>query len=295
MDFDPDTYDMAEMKGEEETVDHPIRFSDNGVVYSMSDEVEMASSNGVLEEPKPSQWNGSHHHETNGAVPAGSDNPLTSTALMSSSVPSIAETSLPLREPSENGHELPPAVDHDESSLTETETVERSVDAEASLDEVGEGKGDEKQKPWWSDIIRRRQDSDSDIEETEVVHETKPEGIPSKKERIRWWMWLTSSITFWKSRSQIISSRSLSKGKGKSRQRLPDRSVVVPEDLPLEEIAKEVVRLKTVNDKDEEERMNRVYAEALERSDRKWIMLLCFLIAISIGMLSVVALRIGPQ
>ena len=297
MDFDPDTYDMAEMQGGEEAVDHPIGFRDNGVLRSVPEEVGIAAtSNGVFTEPDPSQWNDHRHHETNGAVPAESDAPLTSTALVSSStIPSTTDASLSSREPSENGHVLLPTADHGESSLTERETVGSSVDAEASLDVVSEGKDGEKQRPWWSDIIRRRHDGDRDTEERDVVQETKRKALPSKKERVRWWMWLTSSITFWKSRSQIISSRSSSKGKGKSRHPPPDRSVVVPEDLPLEEIAKEVVRLKTVNDKDEEERMNRVYAEALERSDRKWIMLLCFLIAISIGMLSVVAFRIGPQ
>lgn len=139
---------------------------------------------------------------------------------------------------------------------------------------------------WWMHVIRRKPANASPSNS-----QTSEARAPSKKERIRWWMWLTSSIAFWKTRSQIIPS---TKPKTKERRHSKEESVLLPPELPLEEIAKEVVKLKTVTDKDEEERMNRVYAEAVERSDRKWIMLLCFLIALSIGMLSVVAMRIGP-
>ena len=128
-----------------------------------------------------------------------------------------------------------------------------------------------------------------------------PQGTKSapKKERINWWMWLTGSIAFWKRRSQIIASKASpvvpkSKTKDNSKKSSEDSSVLLPPDLPVEEIAREVVRLKGMTDKAEEERMYLLYAEAVERSDRKWIMLLCFLIALSIGMLSIVALRIGP-
>lgn len=109
-------------------------------------------------------------------------------------------------------------------------------------------------------------------------------------------MWMTSALAAWRSnrrkkteeqeRPKIEISK---RGKAES-----VNSVVLPADLPLEEIAKEVVRLKTEAEKDTEDRRNELLAEAMQRSDRKWVMLFCFLTALSIGMLTIVAMRIGP-
>eukprot|EP00210_Caulerpa_lentillifera_P007763 g7408.t1 len=106
--------------------------------------------------------------------------------------------------------------------------------------------------------------------------------------RLKWWLRATSWISTLRIKRRTSNSKQTNNDDGSSIE-----SVVLPPDLPLEEIAKEVVRLKNEADKDVEERRSELLEEAMKRSDQKWFMLFCFLTALSIGMLTIVAVRIG--
>lgn len=168
--------------------------------------------------------------------------------------------------------------------------IDENAVKEMTTDRISHSKLDVHQKamegPWYSNIIRKR----SPLLETIPSENRKIRSKKKKKDRVRWWMWLTSFVASWRSESKSESKPSLSKDRKKDEESSP----LVPVDLPLEEIAKEVVKLKIVTEKDEQERWSRVYSEAAKQGDRKWLMLLCFLIVLSIAMLSIVAIRIGP-
>lgn len=72
----------------------------------------------------------------------------------------------------------------------------------------------------------------------------------------------------------------------------PVESIVIPPDLLLEDIAKEVARMKEDQWRSKEDHMQNLWAQTVERNDRSWITLLCFLVAIAIGLLSIVAYRL---
>jgi hypothetical protein len=73
----------------------------------------------------------------------------------------------------------------------------------------------------------------------------------------------------------------------------PVEAIVIPADLPLEEIAKEVAKLKEDAWRSKEDHLESLWAKTVERNDRSWIMLLCFLLSVVIGLLCVVAWRIS--
>lgn len=75
----------------------------------------------------------------------------------------------------------------------------------------------------------------------------------------------------------------------------PVDNVYVPEDLPLEEIAKELARMNEENLRTKEHHMMGLWMRAVEKNDRAWVVLLCFLLSVSIGLLSVVAYRLSPD
>jgi hypothetical protein len=70
-------------------------------------------------------------------------------------------------------------------------------------------------------------------------------------------------------------------------------AIIIPPDLPIEEIAKEVAKLKEESWRSKEGHVESLWARTVERNDRSWIMLLCFLIAVAVGLLSVVAYRLS--
>lgn len=73
----------------------------------------------------------------------------------------------------------------------------------------------------------------------------------------------------------------------------PVEAIVIPADLPLEEIAKEVAKLKEDAWRSKEDHVESLWAKTVERNDRSWLMLLCFLLTVVIGLLAVVAYRIA--
>jgi hypothetical protein len=75
--------------------------------------------------------------------------------------------------------------------------------------------------------------------------------------------------------------------------RQPVEAIVIPADLPLEEIAKEVAKLKEDAWRSKEDHLENLWAKTVERNDRSWLMLLCFLLSVVIGLLCVVAWRIS--
>jgi hypothetical protein len=72
----------------------------------------------------------------------------------------------------------------------------------------------------------------------------------------------------------------------------PVEAIIIPPDLPLEEIAKEVAKLKEESWRSKEGHVESLWARAVERNDRSWVMLLCFLITVAVGLLAVVAYRL---
>jgi hypothetical protein len=60
----------------------------------------------------------------------------------------------------------------------------------------------------------------------------------------------------------------------------PVEAIIIPPDLPLEEIAKEVAKLKEESWRSKEGHVESLWARAVERNDRSWVMLLCFLITV---------------
>jgi len=84
------------------------------------------------------------------------------------------------------------------------------------------------------------------------------------------------------------------KGAGASEEEAnkPVEAIVIPPDLPIEEIAKEVARLKEESWRSKEDHVSTLWMQAVEKNDRSWVMLLCFLLAVAIGLLTVVAYRL---
>jgi len=131
----------------------------------------------------------------------------------------------------------------------------------------------------------------ADTLEYSQISSSSPQGVKERsKARLRWW----KKATIWIMKLGKKRRNSVAEIEEEEDQSSLN-SVVLPPDLPLEEIAKEVVRLKSEAEKDVEDRRTEVLEEAMKRSDQKWVMLFCFLTALSIGMLSIVAMRIGPM
>eukprot|EP00882_Tetradesmus_deserticola_P007367 GHRQ01007761.1.p3 GENE.GHRQ01007761.1~~GHRQ01007761.1.p3 ORF type:complete len:172 (+),score=87.01 GHRQ01007761.1:178-693(+) len=73
----------------------------------------------------------------------------------------------------------------------------------------------------------------------------------------------------------------------------PVEDIVIPADLPLEEIAREVAKMKEDAWRSKEDHLENLWAKTVERNDRSWLMLLCFLLSVAITLLCVVAWRIS--
>jgi len=159
---------------------------------------------------------------------------------------------------------------------------------------------------WWSLLRRvgRRADDEGRGDGPQSSREpAKGEGA-NNGQRAAWWTWAASLLArrtqdgvAEKEQRRSRKKRRSSKGPklGKSKSRKPPTgmgTVVVPKEVPLEDIAREVVRMKERNSEQEDERMDRMYNEAVEQSDRKWVMLLFFLSAVSVGLLTIVAYRL---
>ncbi len=72
----------------------------------------------------------------------------------------------------------------------------------------------------------------------------------------------------------------------------PVEAIIIPSDLPLEEIAKEVARMKEESWRSKEGHVQNLWAQTVEKNDRSWVVLLCFLVTVAITLLTVVAWRI---
>ncbi|GIL43724.1 hypothetical protein Vafri_1308 [Volvox africanus] len=72
----------------------------------------------------------------------------------------------------------------------------------------------------------------------------------------------------------------------------PVEAIYIPPDLPLEEIAAEVQRLKEDSWRERSDHVSNLWMKAVERNDRKWLMLAAFLLSVAVGLLTVVAWRL---
>ncbi|GLC55559.1 hypothetical protein PLESTB_001000400 [Pleodorina starrii] len=72
----------------------------------------------------------------------------------------------------------------------------------------------------------------------------------------------------------------------------PVEAIYIPPDLPLEEIAAEVQRLKEDSWRERSDHVSGLWMKAVERNDRKWLMLAAFLLSVAVGLLTVVAWRL---
>ncbi|KAG2425949.1 hypothetical protein HXX76_013322 [Chlamydomonas incerta] len=72
----------------------------------------------------------------------------------------------------------------------------------------------------------------------------------------------------------------------------PVEAIYIPPDLPLEEIAAEVQRLKEDSWRERSDHVSSLWMKAVERNDRKWLMLAAFLLSVAVGLLTVVAWRL---
>ncbi|EFJ51225.1 hypothetical protein VOLCADRAFT_88088 [Volvox carteri f. nagariensis] len=72
----------------------------------------------------------------------------------------------------------------------------------------------------------------------------------------------------------------------------PVEAIYIPADLPLEEIAAEVQRLKEDSWRERSDHVSSLWRKAVERNDRKWLMLAAFLLSVAVGLLTVVAWRL---
>lgn len=73
----------------------------------------------------------------------------------------------------------------------------------------------------------------------------------------------------------------------------PVDTILIPADLPLEEIAKEVARLKEESWKSKEDHVESLWARTVERNDRSWLVLIAVLMSVAVGLLAVVAYRLN--
>ena len=168
-----------------------------------------------------------------------------------------------------------------------------------------------KKGPWWG-VLRRFRKNASEQDEVktgDVLASTTDSGKAEKdsgettNQQVSWWSWAAALVSRRlqdtegkeqqrpRKRRRVRKDPNLVKSKAK---RGPDRMdrVVIPREIPLEDIAKEVVRLKEESAVNQEEKLDRLYTEAIEESDRKWVTLLCFLTAVSAGLLMIVAHRL---
>ncbi|GMH35092.1 hypothetical protein BSKO_02960 [Bryopsis sp. KO-2023] len=181
------------------------------------------------------------------------------------------------------------------------------VDSEAS------GKGQ-----WWTFLIpwgRKRTDSPEDDgkeagasqdrqdlpEPSTSSSEPSPggDGSGQEKGRVPWWAAIGSVISFRRrdSGSEEAKPKRKRQKTGKSKRRRTNKNgpnlSSMPIDLPLAEIAREVAKMREEQNRKQEGLMDDLQAQnKMESSDRKWIMLLCFLTACSAGLLTVVAYRL---
>ena len=73
----------------------------------------------------------------------------------------------------------------------------------------------------------------------------------------------------------------------------PLEAIVIPADLPIEAIAREVARLKEESWRDKDSRVSSLWMAAVERNDRSWYLLLAILLSVVVGLLGAVFYRIG--
>lgn len=121
----------------------------------------------------------------------------------------------------------------------------------------------------------------------EVVSSRQQQG--SQSDGKPWWQ-------FWGKSSKGTAEDGKGKQEGAawdaSKESKPVEAIIIPPDLPLEEIAREVARLKEESWRSREGHVESLWAAAVEKNDRPWLMLLCFLLAVAVGMLVVVALKL---
>ncbi|KAG1678854.1 hypothetical protein FOA52_003522 [Chlamydomonas sp. UWO 241] len=72
----------------------------------------------------------------------------------------------------------------------------------------------------------------------------------------------------------------------------PVEAIIIPPDLSIEDIAKELAAIKEDSWRRREDHVSRLWGNAVEKNDRSWLMLLCFLLSVAVGLLSLVEYRI---
>lgn len=171
------------------------------------------------------------------------------------------------------------------------------TDKDVSGEEVMESR-----KPWWLLWQEWKWKNGKEVEgdesqkgDTAAVTETKREVEKSEKKKkdmagkddkedSPWW-------EFWKAWGKK-EEQTVEVVEKSERGEVPVGEVVIPHDLPLEEIAREVARLKEENWRSKEDHVQNLWMKAVERNDRSWLMLLCFLLAVAVGLLALVAYRL---
>jgi hypothetical protein len=116
-------------------------------------------------------------------------------------------------------------------------------------------------------------------------------GPQQESQQKQWWEDLAGWLP--KPSSSSSSDAAGAGAEGSADGSKPVEAIVIPADLPLEEIAKEVAKLKEDAWRSKEDHLESLWAKTVERNDRSWLMLLCFLLSVVIGLLSVVAWRIS--
>ena len=148
---------------------------------------------------------------------------------------------------------------------------------------------------WWLDLFYRDKTAE-DPEKIKVnvvkhsekgyINLTEAESLDSSQDR-PWYM-------FWQDWFKGDSKTDLSADNNSSNQSLdkPVGEVLIPPDLPLEEIAREVAKLKEETWKSSDAQGENLWTRTVESNDRGWIILLCGLVAVAVSLLALVLYRL---
>jgi hypothetical protein len=164
------------------------------------------------------------------------------------------------------------------------------------------------QRAWWQPLIdndfikslpgmpnaakdgsRDAQQQQQDAAQAAAADEQQQHGPQQEHKQKQWW----EDLAGWLPKPSSSSDAAGAAADGSADGSKPVEAIVIPADLPLEEIAKEVAKLKEDAWRSKEDHLESLWAKTVERNDRSWLMLLCFLLSVVIGLLSVVAWRIS--
>lgn len=159
-------------------------------------------------------------------------------------------------------------------------------------------------RPWW--MLWGRQGShegDREVEEATEDAKRAVMDITSRAEKGSeasgsqdkpWWMFWSRGDDDASSSSSSSASASNDVGgdKGTGSKQGPLEAVYLPTDLSMGEIAKELAKIKETESKSRDDEMGQLWSEAVEKNDRSWNMVLCFLLTTAVGLLSIVAYKL---